>query len=66
MTHLLELMKKAETLGVRIDAQIDDFGWGYWLLKNDGSGDGIWADDNFCTSCEEIAWKLEAYEAEER
>ena len=60
---LNELRKIAKGLGVRIETERDDYGWGYWLIKNDGSGEGIWSDENFCTSLYEVLYKLEIYKA---
>lgn len=62
--RLDQLRRKAKTLGVKIEAERDDYGWGYWLIKGNGSGEGIWADDNFCSSRDELAYKLELYAAE--
>lgn len=56
---LKELRKQAKALGVKIEAERDDTGWGYWLLKDNGSGEGVWADDNFCTNLEEVSYKLD-------
>ena len=61
---LHELRRFAKPLGVKIEADRDDCGWGYWLIKDDGSGEGIWADDNFCADREEVWWKLQSYRAE--
>jgi hypothetical protein len=58
MMTLNELRKKAKALGVKIEADRDDTGWGYWLLKDDGSGEGVWDDENFCSSLEEVSFKL--------
>jgi hypothetical protein len=60
---LKELRKIGKGLGVRIEADRDDTGWGYWLIKDDGSGEGIWSDENFCTSLYEVLYKLEIYKA---
>lgn len=63
MTDTLKTLRaKAKDLGVTIDAQRDDSGWGFWLLDSDGNG--LWADDNFCTSHAEIDAKLDQYAAE--
>ena len=62
--RLNQLRRKAKTLGVKIEADRDDYGWGYWLIKDNGSNEGIWADDNFCESHDEIEYKLELYAAE--
>lgn len=60
MTDTLKTLRaKAKNLGVTIDAQRDDSGWGFWLLDSDGNG--LWADDNFCTSHAEIDAKLNQY-----
>lgn len=61
--ELNTLRKYAKTLGVKVEAERDDMGWGYWLLKDDGSGKGIFEDDNFCTSYDEILYKLSSYKA---
>ena len=59
---LKELRKIAKDLGCKVEAAWDDAGWGYWLLKEDGLG--IWDDDNFCTTLEEVEYKLAIYENE--
>ena len=56
---LKELRKKAKALGVKIEADRDDTGWGYWLMKDDGSGQGVFDDNNFCASLEEVAYMLD-------
>ena len=48
---------------MKIQAESDDFGWGYWLLDAK-TNDGVWEDENFCTSHEEIQYKLHRIEAE--
>mgnify|MGYP003108826702 CR=1 FL=1 len=50
------LRKLASDLGLTIEAVRDDFGWGYWLV---GTG---WEDDNFCTSHDELEYKLKYYQ----
>lgn len=60
---LRELRQRAAELGVKIDAEKDDEGWGYWLLDA-LTGEGVWGDDNFCTSHDEIEWKLDLIENE--
>ena len=57
------LRKRAAKVGVKIQAESDDFGWGYWLLDAK-TNDGVWEDENFCTSHEEIQYKLHRIEAE--
>lgn len=59
---LNDLQTYAATMGVRVEAEKDDYGWGYWLVDEDGSG--LWPDDNFCTSLEEVEMKLDAYAEE--
>ena len=54
---LKELRKRAKKLNVTIEAVQDDVGWGYWL---DGTG---CEDNNFCTSHDEIEYKLELIES---
>jgi hypothetical protein len=61
---LYELRKFAKPLGVKIESDRDDYGWGYWLTKDDGSGCGIWPDENFCADREEVYSKLQSYRAE--
>jgi hypothetical protein len=60
---LKSLRKRAKLLDVIIEADRDDTGWGYWLL-NPVTRDGVWADDNFCTSYDEISGKLDDLERE--
>lgn len=60
---LAGLRKRAKALGVLIEADRDDTGWGYWLL-DPVTREGIWADDNFCTSHDEIDAKLEQIKQE--
>lgn len=60
---LTELRKYAMPLGVKIEAYKDCFGWGYWLVDRQ-TGDGLWGDDNFCASLEEVEHELYTYEKE--
>ena len=55
--NLNELRKLAKKRGLEIEAQKDDFGWGYWLIHPD-TREGAWQDDNFCTSLSEVEYKL--------
>lgn len=55
---LTELRKIAAPLGVKIEADRDDTGWCYWLLKADESGEGVFEDDNFCADRDEVYYKL--------
>lgn len=56
---LKELRAYAATLGITIEAERDDYGWGYWLI---GTG---WPDDNFCVDHDEILYKLQKFSAEQ-
>lgn len=60
---LKELREIAKGLGLKIEAEKDDFGWGYWLIHSE-TREGIWEDDNFCTSLSEVEYKLNVYAAE--
>jgi hypothetical protein len=60
---LKSLRKRAKLLGVIIEADRDDTGWGYWLL-NPVTREGVWPDDNFCTSHDEISSKLDDVQRE--
>lgn len=64
MMNLKELRRIAKGLGIKIDAEKDDFGWGYWLIHPE-TKEGIWEDGNFCTSLSEVENKLNIY-AEEK
>ena len=55
---LKSLRKRAKALGVTIETDRDDMGWGYWLI---GTG---WDDDNFCVDHDEIDRKLDRIEEE--
>ena len=55
---LKNLRKRAKALGVTIEAERDDMGWGYWLQ---GTG---WDDNNFCVDHAEIEDKLNRLESE--
>lgn len=55
---LRQLRKIAKSKGVRIEADRDDYGWGYWLLKADDD-DEFFNDDNFCSDRGEVEYKLE-------
>lgn len=52
------LRKRAKGLGITIEAERDDFGWGYWLI---GTG---WKDGDFATSHAELDRALDRYAAE--
>ena len=58
---LSALRKRAKALGVVIETDRDDVGWGYWLLDA-ATGGGVWADENFCTNRIEIRDKLDLLE----
>jgi hypothetical protein len=54
--NLKQLRKFAKELGLTIEAVRDDVGWGYWI---DGTE---WESETFCTSHEEVEWKLKLFE----
>lgn len=62
---LEELRERAAKLGVQIDA--DDLGEGedcdYWLLDAE-TGEGVWDVGNFCSSLDEVEWKIGLIENE--
>ena len=60
---LKDLRARAKTIGVRIEADRDDYGWGYWLL-DDKTGKPVWDDENFCSDHQEIADALRKLEFE--
>jgi hypothetical protein len=60
---LKDLRARAKTIGVRIEADRNDYGWGYWLL-DDKTGTPVWDDDNFCDDHAEISSKLRQLEFE--
>jgi len=60
---LKDLRARAKSIGVRIEADRDDYGWGYWLL-DDRTGEPVWADENFCADHLEISEKLRTLEFE--
>jgi len=60
---LKDLRARAKAIGIRIEADRDDTGWGYWLIDAK-TNEGPWADDNFSTSHDELADKLRALEFE--
>lgn len=55
---LKDLRKRATELGLTIECDRDDVGWGYWLL---GTG---WEDGTFSTDRFELAQKIEDYARE--
>ena len=60
---LKDLRARAKTIGIRIEADRDDCGWGYWLIDAN-TNEGPWADDNFSTSHDEVDGKLTDLERE--
>ena len=52
------LRKRAAKLGLTIECDRDDIGWGYWLL---GTG---WEDETFSSDRFELAAKIEDYSRE--
>ena len=60
---LTELTKWANLLGAHIDEDHIDDQEGYWILDEE-TGEGVWEDDNFCTSLEEVTYKLYQLEDE--
>ena len=61
--RLAALRSRAAQIGIRIEADRDDVGWGYWLIDN-ATGEGPWADENFSTSHDELDGKLSDLERE--
>jgi hypothetical protein len=57
------LRGRAAQLGVIIETDRDDVGWSYWLLDAT-TRNGVWDDDNFCTSLDEVDGKLGDLERE--
>jgi hypothetical protein len=57
------LKQRAKDLGVLLDKDDNAFGIGYWLL-DPVTKNGIWDDDNFCISLNEVAWKLDRLEGQ--
>lgn len=55
--HLQKLRNRATKIGIRIEADRDDEGWGYWLIDNK-TNDTPWDDDNFSTSYDELEDKI--------
>lgn len=60
---LKDLRARAKAIGIRIEADRDDTGWGYWLVDTQ-TNKGPWADDNFSTSHSELDGKLTDLERE--
>lgn len=65
---LKELRARAQTIGIRIEAErfdtpIDGSLWGYWLV-DEKTGKGPWDDDNYCDSRSEVAANLRQLEFE--
>ena len=60
---LKQLRARAKAIGIRIEADRDDCGWGYWLIDQ-RTGEGPWADENFSTSHDELEGKLRDLERE--
>jgi hypothetical protein len=60
---LKDLRARAKTIGIRIEADRDDRGWGYRLIDAN-TNEGVWADDNFSTSHDEVDGKLTDLERE--
>ena len=60
---LKDLRARAKAIGIRIEADRDDTGWGYWLIDAK-TNEGPWADDNFSTSHDEVEEKLADLERE--
>ncbi len=60
---LKALRARAKAINIRIAADRDDCGWGYWLIDSQ-TGETPWADDNFSTSHDELAGKLDELKRE--
>jgi hypothetical protein len=60
---LKQLRARAKAIGIRIEADRDDCGWGYWLIDAK-TGETPWVDDNFSTSHDELGGKLTILERE--
>ena len=60
---LTELTQWANHLGAHIDEDHIGDEEGYWILDGE-TREGVWEDDNFCTSLEEVTYKLYQLEDE--
>lgn len=55
--RLQKLRDRAAKIGIRIEANRDDVGWGYWFVDVE-TNDTPWDDENFSTSHDEVEGKL--------
>lgn len=62
-SRLQELRKRAAKIGISIEAEKDDEGWGYWLVDVE-TNDTPWDDENFSTSHDELEDKIGKLERE--
>jgi hypothetical protein len=65
---LKDLRARAKKIGIRIDADRYDVAiersvWGYWLV-DEKTGEGPWADENYCSTQSELKGKLADLERE--
>ena len=61
--RLQKLRDRAAKVGIRIEADRDDVGWGYWLIDNK-TDTTPWGDENFSTSHDELEGKIDDLERE--
>jgi len=59
---LRKLRQRAKRIDVHVEAERDDYGWGYWLVYPESDNDPL-AGDRFCATHSEIAYKLEVIAA---
>lgn len=60
---LKDLRVRAKAIGIKIEADRDDVGWGYWVIDA-ATGEGPWEDDNFSTCHDELAGDITRLELE--
>lgn len=58
----INLQRRARRLGINTEVDHSTQPPSYWIVDNDGNG--VWPDDNYCATKDELQEKLERYEQE--
>ena len=62
MTRYKKLQARAQAIGINTVNDRNSNPMGYWLVNKDGSG--VWDDENFAASLNELEGLIDSYEAE--
>ena len=58
----INLWRRARRLGIDIEVDHSNRPPSYWIVDNEGNG--VWPDDNYCATKDELQEKLDRYQQE--